>query len=120
MAAYAKAKRQEVRSTLALLRYYRAFLRSDKERCRNPEDAWGGTLTKGQARSRLDFLVQTAINRKAGIPDRAGRKQAYEYEVRLRRDAQRLVDVHARIRVYQFETPELQSRFRHLLATRED
>ena len=48
------------------------------------------------------------------------RKFADDYQLHLRRDAQRLRDIAARVRVYQLETPALSRRFAHLLATRED
>jgi hypothetical protein len=38
----------------------------------------------------------------------------------LKRDAYRLLDIRNRIRVYQFETPELTRRFGHLLAHHDD
>ena len=61
----------QVRGTVKLLDYYRRFLKSECRGCYNPEDRYrtGDTMTKEQARRRLSFLVLTAINRKAGIPD---------------------------------------------------
>ena len=84
--------KSQVAGTLKLLRYYRDFLASDCELCRNPESQWADTLTKGQARRRLRFLVNTAINRKAGVPDVACRKQDADYQAGLRRDCNRVRD----------------------------
>jgi hypothetical protein len=70
--------------------------------------------------SRLAYLVNVAINRKAGISDVACRKQDPDYQARLRRDAWRLRDIARRVRVYQFETPEVRDRFSHLLSRYDD
>lgn len=71
----------QIKGTVKLLRYYRAFIRSDKEQAKDPEGMWGyGVMDKDQARRRLKFLINVAINRKAGIPDVVGRKQTPEYQ----------------------------------------
>src|SRR5208337_1802796 len=61
----------QIRGTIKLLDYYRRFLKSECGRCVDAEDRHrtGSTMTKEQVRRRLSFLVLTAINRKAGIPD---------------------------------------------------
>jgi hypothetical protein len=112
---------QRLRNTVALLSYLRRFLRSDCRECVDPSDpARFGRLTKDEARRYLHFLLDVAVNRKAGIPDEPFPKCAADYQVRLRRDQSRLRDVARRVRVYQFETSEVRRRFGHLLASRED
>lgn len=113
--------RDEVRATIGLLRYYRRFIASDFEQCKDPESRWGRTLTKPDAERRLAFLVNVAINRKAGIPDVAGRKQESDYQTDLWRDHDELRR-HRRERLVpwglngrRFRTPEVQRRFGHLL-----
>jgi hypothetical protein len=59
------------------------------------------------------------IDDRAGIRP-SGRKHTNEYQIGLMRDAQRLRDSHIRIRVFQFETPELRERFGHLLSSYND
>jgi hypothetical protein len=59
------------------------------------------------------------IDNKAGI-EQFGRKHSDQYQMGLKRDAYRLRDIRNRIRVYQFETPELTRRFGHLLAHHDD
>jgi hypothetical protein len=112
----------EIRATICLLRYYRGFLASDCSVAIDPEDRWrDSTLTKDQARPRLAFLLHTAINRKAGIPDVAGRKQEADYRASLWRDCHRVRDrVNRRVIVRQFETREVRARFGHLLTTPDD
>lgn len=109
----------EVRATIALLKYYHAFLASEYQEAKHPTQ-WGFYMTKDEARRELSMLIDVAINRRAGIPDRVGRKQEPDYLIRLRRDRNALLDIHRRIRVYQFETKEIRQRFGHLLASRED
>jgi hypothetical protein len=119
--SYQNATRGQVRGTLALLRYYKRFLVSDCHRCVSPEQGWLRTeLTKAEARRRLHYLLEVAINRRGGIPDERGRKQASEYRLRLYRDSQRLKNIARRIRVYQFETKDVRQRFAHLLSSREE
>ena len=49
-----------------------------------------------------------------------GRKWQPEYQAGLLRDARRVQDMARRIRVYQFETAEVEKRFGHLLARHGD
>ena len=76
----------EVRGTLSMLRYYRAFLRSDPRKygectstahVRSLRDAlfWGGTMNRDETRRWLGYIVNMAINRKAGIPDDGRRSE---------------------------------------------
>lgn len=62
---------ERVAASVRLLRYYRDFLASDSAHCRHPEsEPWRcDTLTKPAARARLKWLIDVAINRKAGVPD---------------------------------------------------
>lgn len=113
----------QVKATLATLRYYRAFVRSDEQyaECRALERRWDSRLTRQAAQERLGWLVNVAINRKAGIPDVACRKQASDHQAALYRDAGRLMAItRHRVRHYQFETAEVRRRFGHLLSRYDD
>ena len=120
----------EIRGTIATLRYYRSFLRSDPQygECYDLEDSprhrafnhWDSRLDRQAAQRRLSMLINVAINRKAGIPDVACRKQESDYQTHLRRDQRRLQDIRRRIRHYQFETAEVRRRFGHLLSRYDD
>ncbi len=107
----------QVRNTINLITYYRRFLRSDCTRMVQPESGWMRTeLSKDEARRRLHFLVNVAINRRAGIPDEQGRKQRHEYQIEQYRDCQAVRECvqHRRI-VRQFATRVVRERFGHLL-----
>jgi hypothetical protein len=100
----------------------RAFLASECERCRDIEDSWGTReYTRDGARARLGFLVNTAINRKAGEPDARCRKQETAYLTKVRRDCEGVRDaVNHRRRAWglngrRWETDEIQARYGHLL-----
>lgn len=117
----------EIKGTIKLLDYYRRFLKSECVKCHNPESRHGNLLTKDQARQRLRFLVNVAINRKACIPDVACRKQESSYQMDLWRDCQE-VRMHfnaiGRPRIWglngkRFRTDEIQKRYGHLLRDNE-
>ncbi len=78
---------------------------------------WAGpVLNLFEFREEFVSALHRRINLKAGISDDAG----YSDKVmRWRRDQRRLQDINNRIRVYQFETPEVRGRFGHLLANYE-
>lgn len=67
-----------IRATLALLRHFKAFLASDCRAMRDPtHETWRGShdgpeLDKAQAAARLRWLIDVAVNRKAGVPDNPG------------------------------------------------
>ncbi len=111
--------REQVRATIKLLSYYNRFLRSEEhDRCASPEQ-WGIYYTKEQARHRLNFLIENAINRKAGIPDQT--QDERDEFIRLWRDSRRIQEIRVnRIRHYQFETDLARKRFGHLLAQHGD
>lgn len=68
--ANADVTKEQVKGTLAMLRYYRAFLASESGRCRDLQSGWHrDSLDRAQARERLGSLVNVAINRKAGLPE---------------------------------------------------
>ena len=109
----------EVKATIKLLDYYRRFLRSDCSRCRNPEGHWHyEEMSKDDVRARLGFLVNTAINRKAGIADSV-------WDCELWRDCQLVQHlVHRnrpsglqwrRANMNKFRTTRIQKRYGHLL-----
>lgn len=116
---------EQIRATVAELTYYRAFLRSDParyKRCRDlTNDHRGYEMDRSQCRAWLGYLVNTAINRKAGIPDTKGRKQESDWQWAARRDQRKLHDkIRHHVRVYQWETRKVRERFSHLLADRDD
>jgi hypothetical protein len=121
MATYANVTctTQQIRATVRLLRYYRAFLDSGETLCRDIEGGYG-TMSHHQVKRRLPFLLHVAINRRAGIPDVACRKQESDYQVGLYRDSWRLRDIARRVRVYQFESQEVRRRCAHLLSSYDD
>jgi len=119
----------EVTGTLSMLRYYRAFLRSDPHKygecaritahVHSLRDAlfWGGTTNRDETRRWLGYIVNMAINRKAGIPDQGRRKRDPDYQVRLRRDCVYIRNwLNHRQRFYSLETPEMRKRYGHLAA----
>jgi hypothetical protein len=82
--------------------------------------SWSSKLldAAGWRRAFISALFRR-IDDKAGI-EHSGRKHSDQYQTGLMRDAYRLRDIRNRIRVYQFETPELTRRFGHLLARHDD
>lgn len=117
--AFSGQSRQKVRNTIALLRYFRAFLASDAKTMRDPlGERWlAGTLDRAQAREKLTGLINHAINRRAGHQSGFGMT---DREIAWMRDQDRLRQIHHRIRIYQFESKECRLRFSHLLASHED
>lgn len=70
MGVYLNENPAAVAATVALLKHYRAFVRSDCGRMRDPEHKWPPhEYNRDQAQNRLSYLVNMAINRKAGILD---------------------------------------------------
>ena len=106
--------RAQVQAMIKLLRYYRDFLKSDCKKAIIPNDIFQDTMGREEARRRLDSMIHTAINWKAGII--LPRKASCDYQIPWRRDQQRLADIHRRIRVYQFESQEVKARFSDRLA----
>lgn len=82
--AYLSKEPNEIAGTTALVRHFRAFMRSSAPQMRDPYDEWQSrTLNKKEAQRKLAFLIDVAINRKAGVPDAfnselEGRHQADE------------------------------------------
>jgi len=108
---------EQIRGTTKFLRYYRAFIASDKEQARDPEGQWGyGVINKDQARYRLKYLINVAVNRKVGIPDVVGRKQEPIYQRDLQADAREIREwrrrrlVPAGLRPGRFRNAEVQKR----------
>lgn len=118
--AYLGQRPDAIAATAALLRHFRAFLASDYREMRDPtKERWlDERLDHAAARRRLTWLVNVAINRKAGIPDQPrGRKHDPDYRRGLYQDAWRANT--PRLRVERFTTPELNRRLAHRLS-RED
>lgn len=120
MNAYLTQDKKRISATLCLLKWFKAFIASDYEQANDPINEFGFYFTRPEAKKKLHWLVQMAINRKAGIPDRRGRKDDPDYQIKLYRDQQRLKDIARNIRVYQFETREVKKRFSHLLSNYND
>lgn len=126
MPVYLHEPHDRIVGTLKLLLYLKRFLASDCVECVDPiarMHGWrsGFYLNKEQARRQLHWLIDVAINRKAGLPDVRDHRDTPDYLTRLRRDYWRLIDIRQRrIRVYQFETPEVRRRFKHLLSRYDD
>ena len=122
---YVKEPVEKIRATVKLLQYYRAFFRSDCREAKDPQQ-WGSYLNKTQARlsgrqarRRLHWLIDVAINRKSGVECQQRCCDPLTW-IGWRRDQQRLQGIHRRIRVYQFETEEVKTRFSHLLSKHDD
>lgn len=75
--------------TLKMIKHYRAFIRSECgfKSCRDLQDNWRIAVLVGRdaVQARLWRLVNTAINRKAGIPDSF---PPSEHDIELWRDCQ--------------------------------
>ncbi len=82
---------------------------------------WATTRTKEEFLAEYyDKIIQNAINARGGIEFK-GRKFDPDYQTNLRRDQQALETIRTtRIRVYQFNTPEIKKRFGYLLANRNE
>jgi hypothetical protein len=106
---------EQIRGTLTLLRWYRAFINGDYEKARIPGE-WGMYMNREEAKRRLMYMLEVAINRRGRLPEKRGCKDDYDYQIRLRRDQDRLRQIHHRVIVRQFETAEVRSRFAHLLS----
>jgi hypothetical protein len=118
---YSHFTKDEIKSTLDLLRYYRAFIRSDATHARRVFDSFGRTMTKEQAQRELTWLINVAINRKAGMPDEPYKKCSWDYQTRLWRDQRNLHEIiNRRLSVMQFETSEVSRRYAHLLSDGDD
>ncbi len=105
-----------IRSTVSLLKHFKAFLASKATRMKDPYSEFGVYLNRDQATNKLRWLIHVAINRKAGRPDVPGRKYASDYQARLLRDAGRVRDkLKHRVVIHQFETREVERRLGHLL-----
>jgi hypothetical protein len=120
---------QQVAGTLAMLRYYRKFVRSEYRECVDLQwfsdfhvaKYFGRRLSRDEAQARLGWLVKVAINRKAGTDNPPGRKHDESYQISMRRDCQELRD-HRRWRRRlwglngrRFENEDIQRRFGHML-----
>lgn len=86
----------------------------------------GGTVQTNWAGSQLDLAAwrkefMSALNRRINLkvtPEPIGRKYDAMYQTDFRRDQHDIHNiVQRRIRVYQFRTPEVRRRFRHLLSS---
>jgi hypothetical protein len=111
--AYIGQDRKAIRATLGTLQHFRDFLRSDCRRMIDPYSGWQrNEMDKAQAQQKLTWLVNVAINRKAGIADRVT-----DWElVRFARDVNT-----PRLRVYARHCPKrYRARLAHRLTTEEE
>lgn len=120
---YLQFSTDRIKATAGLLRRLRAFVRSSCDLMANP--AAGSTivssdyLTRSDAQRLLTWLVNVAVCRKTdGFFEDIRLDDRYAGWVR---DQRRLFDIRSsRLRVYQFETPEVRERFADLLASHDD
>ena len=116
---YLTQKPEAIASTAQLLRHFRAFIRSPYKRMRDPIAGWERYLDRQEAQHELRWLINIAINRKAGIPDETA-QQAHYYML-LCRDRNRLVQwLNKRVRFYCFETDLMRRRYGHLVSSYDD
>lgn len=123
MALYAgvECTTKQIRGTIALLRYFREFLNSDCERCVDPTSGWQRReLDKTQARARRDWLIDVAINRRAGLSDNRFSRMQFNRETDWIRDKRSLLEIRGRVRIYQFNSKQCRARFSHLLSRYDD
>lgn len=89
----------QIRGTLRLLRWYRAFIRSDANQAKIPGDWFATTMTRAEAQRRLTEMVLVAIQRKgwaeSGASDAVKREERYrkwnlEWQGRMRRDSEKI------------------------------
>ena len=92
--AAVQEKPSAVSATVGMLKHFKAFLESNYQRMNDPSRGWPPVqLNKDAAQRRLTSLVDIAVNRRAGIPDKfasellAGKwNEILELASRLRRD----------------------------------
>ena len=122
MGAYLNQKKENITNTIKILKYFQEFLKSNYNKMIDPYSGWTKyELNKIQAKKKLEYLIHVAINRKAGILDTPkGRKYSESYQIDLRRDYNKLKDIKNRIIVRNFNLPEINKRFSHLLYIDED
>ena len=113
--AYLGQNPKAIAASRALLAHFRAFLASDCLEMRDPtQPHWLDIrLNKAAAQRKLTWLVNMAVNRKAGVPDVRGRKQDPDYLRGLGHDAWQAN--RPRLVVRRFNTPELNRRLAHRL-----
>lgn|GEM_PF-4920666 len=118
---YLNKSHQSIVATLKLLKHFRTFLQSKCDFMIDPYSDWHrDKLDKEQAQRKLIWLINMAINRKAGIPDYLGRKDSDDYQRNLKHDYWSLVNkLTKRITIRSFNLPEMNKRFGHLLYVEE-
>ncbi len=104
-----------VHEYLALLKAAaQALAQGKKIRLRWNDDAMDAEQWQDERIRALDRRIAL----KGGEP--TGRKHSQQYQTALFRDCQRVRQALSRVRVYQFETPEIAARYKHLLADPRD
>ena len=103
---------EQVINTIKLIGWYKSFVNSDCKQAPIPGDIFNRTMTKDEAQRHLCDSVNRSINTRAGLVISNSRDDL----TGLKRDQWRLVDIHKRIRIYQFESRIIRKRFSHLLS----
>lgn len=115
MGALSSQPRAAIAATAALVRYYRAFLRSNKRLAPIPGDPFRSTMDKADARRRLATMLDRAIGLKVGS-EPTGRKHADTWQRDVERDAQKVADKRERrVIIRSFDTVECRRRLAHLV-----
>jgi hypothetical protein len=82
---------------------------------------WCTFIPAQEARRAFSTALHKRINHRAGMDVARGGKDCSEYVIQEYRDQQALRDKHTkRIRIYRFETKEVQKRFAYLLDNRNE
>jgi hypothetical protein len=82
---------------------------------------WCTVIPAQEARRTFLTALDKRINHRAGLDVSKGKKDCEEYSIQEYRDQQAIRDkLTKRIRVYRFETIEVQKRFAHLLDDRNE
>jgi hypothetical protein len=104
---YLGQEHERIVATLRTIQHFRAFLASDSSIMHDPYSGWmRDELDKLAAQRKLSWLVNVAINRKAGIPDTKWNAELWRFS--------RSVNT-PRLRVYERDCP---AKYRTRLAHR--
>lgn len=108
MTVYLSQEKSQISASASLVRHFRDFLQSGSLQMPDPYDSWGTTLlNKEEAQSKLKYLIDVAINRKAGIPD------AYNSELEGRHQVDEVIrEAYRMLR----DDPEIPARTGHFSA----
>ncbi len=112
----------EIRGTLALLSYFKRFMKSDCSEALDPyEPHFERRLTKAEAAERLSYILDVATNRRGGLADVPSRKWETQAQTDMQRDYRALHEPHGLYNLpffghrKNFYTRACRERFQHLL-----